>query len=432
MKTFLDRKFWLFSLSFILAASYTPTFAQNGDHVQTGDKVTTIQTTSDKNTVVFVESSEKKPNNSCYKKYTFSSNYTPPKPPKLGVLLKGDESPTGLVVLKTFPNSAASSIGLIANDKILSVNGQSTTTVANLRAILANQKIGDNITVQYERAGTKVSKKVALQATQSNHYLNQRENYYHNDYYETAEWKEKACEKLEEIKGRAFLGVYLSQSHQNESKGAPITTIITGTGAEAATLQANDKIIQMNSVVIGSTDEAIDFIQSKQPGDAVRIRIIRDEKVETINATLGAWADSPRGKRKVAFLSKYCTEEEVIEEIEVIEEEETVVKTPEITEEVDATDEAAVATPLTLENAVTLDVFPNPTTDQVTVKFEGKKAPLTISIVSLDGREMYTNTIANFDGFYNNQLQLEDYPSGVYFVNLKQGKEQYTQQVVVE
>ena len=64
------------------------------------------------------------------------------------------------------------------------------------------------------------------------------------------------------------------------------------------------------------------------------------------------------------------------------------------------------------------------TADIVNIRFEGKKAPLTINVVGLDGKAVYTQNIQNFDGNYNGQLDLSKYPSGVYLINLMQNDQQ--------
>jgi len=45
---------------------------------------------------------------------------------------------------------------------------------------------------------------------------------------------------------------------------------------------------------------------------------------------------------------------------------------------------------------------------------------------------MYSKTIQNFEGDYNNQLNLSKYPAGVYFIHLNQDGEQISKQVIVK
>jgi len=84
------------------------------------------------------------------------------------------------------------------------------------------------------------------------------------------------------------------------------------------------------------------------------------------------------------------------------------------------------------ETQAVMEVFPNPTADFVNVRFEGKKAPLTINIIGLNGQTIYTKNIQSFEGNYSDQLNLSQYPSSVYLIHLTQADQQMTQQVVVE
>ena len=420
MKTSFSKKSWFFTLSlaFIASSLWTPASAQLPKTQKVERKVTTINTTLDENVELFTSPNTQKTtkSTSCF---TWSYCKQDDKKPQLGVLLKGDAD--GATVLKTFPNSAAAAAGLQANDKILSINNNKVASIEALQKAIASQKIGDNIAITYERDGQTMNSTATLKAVEKNHYLNRRHKFYSKTYQPHTEISSKdACEQLETIYGRPFLGVYLSNSYRENGTGALLTSIIKGTGAFKAALQAQDKIVKMNNTSIKSTQEAIAFIKSKKPGDKVRIRVMRDGKTKTIRATLGSWADSPNYQSKVKRLEAYCDENQNDEQ-----EEEPETKTEE---------QATQTTPTTasFEQSVSMEVFPNPTADMVTIKYEGEKAPLTVSVIGLDGKEMLQTTIQDFDGTYNEQLDLSKYPSGVYIINLKQNDQQVSQQVVVE
>ena len=424
MKNFFKEKAWLFMLSFAFMASstWTTVSAQDVKIEETKDKVTIIRTTSDENVKLFKEfwsPKSSKSRSSCRSySFSFTSNDKDHKDkPQLGILLEGSEQ--GTVILKTFPNSAAEEAGLKAGDKILKVNGKASENIAGLQAIIASHQVGDALTIEYERDGSIHTSKATLKKTEKDHYLNHRTKFYH---YKTHSKKrtnlsENPCEILEKIYGKPFLGVYLSRSHDDDGNGSRLTSVIEGTGAEKAKLQADDRIIKMNGTSISNTKEAIKFIKSKKPGDKVRILLVRDGQEKTIRATLGSYADSPQAKWKMAVLEEHCNRESP---------EEPVNNNDNVREEPQET------TPATVEKAAVMEVFPNPTSDIVNIKFEGEKAPLTISLVSLDGKQMYTKTIDNFDGNYNGQLDLSKYPAGVYFVHLQQNEKQLSKQVVVE
>lgn len=421
MKTFFNRKSWLFTLSvaFFASSMSTAVLAQDNKTVETKGEFTIINTTSDENPSFFTKSNDGKDHSSYSITRTSKGNFFENNKPKLGVLLEGNESET--VILKIFPNSTAAEAGLQKGDKILSLNGKKSENITGLINLIEEHQVGDQVTIQYERNGVLRTSNAAFKKASENHFQRKKHynysyNYDHN--YKSEDLTENPCEKLQTIYGKPFLGVYLSTSRQEDGTGALLTSIIAGTGAYDASLKAADKITKMNNTSVASTKEAIAFIRSHKPGDDVRIELIRDNKPMVINAVLGSWADNPNTMRKVRILTENCTEKapkEVIEETKDV-----------------ATKEKETEATSTFKNQNIMEIFPNPTPDFVNIRFEGKKAPLAISIISLDGKEMFSKTIQNFNGNYNDQLDLSKYPSGIYLINLKQNDQQTTQQVVVE
>jgi hypothetical protein len=64
-----------------------------------------------------------------------------------------------------------------------------------------------------------------------------------------------------------------------------------------------------------------------------------------------------------------------------------------------------------------LRIYPNPTTDYITVEIEGNNAPMTIQILDNSGRPVY-NKVVNT----TTRVDVAHYPAGIYFVNLAGSK----------
>lgn len=556
MKTFFNHKAWLYglSLTMVTSSSISSIFAQD-NNTSTDHKVTSIEKNSDNDVQIFVDNPPALSNKdySSYNWFTNQSTDNNSKKPQLGVLLK--ENDAKVLITKVFPNTTAAKMGLQPNDHILSIDGKIIEDIASLVKIIQSHEIGDPLVVQYKRDGASETAASTLRTTSKNYFLNSRRNYTSNynsyDYsysnklgtsnnynketaceelekmygkpflgvylsnphredgdgakltsiiegtgakaavlkaadkitkmdntpissskaamkfiqskkpgdqitiqvvrenttmlikatlgswadsptfsskmrtleadceenqLEEKDMQENACERLKEIHGKPFLGVYFSDPHATSGNGAQLTSVIKGTGAEMAALQANDKVTKMNQTPISCSKEAMKFIQNKQPGDIITIQVLRNNENVLIDATLGSWAMSPNSVSKISKLQAYCDANNVEEEEE---------------EEVVAPKEADVVMP-SFETQAIMEVFPNPTADFVNIRFEGQKAPLTINIIGLNGQTMYTKNIQNFDGNYSDQLDLSKYPSGVYLIHLTQADQQMTQQVVVE
>ena len=59
----------------------------------------------------------------------------------------------GLQVIEVKPGGTAAALGVEANDRIRSINGVAITSSDNLRTVLAAAKVGDQVTVEFERSG---------------------------------------------------------------------------------------------------------------------------------------------------------------------------------------------------------------------------------------------------------------------------------------
>ncbi|MBI3818689.1 MAG: PDZ domain-containing protein [Planctomycetes bacterium] len=92
--------------------------------------------------------------------------------------------------------------------------------------------------------------------------------------------------------GGPLLGVSVS-SDGDETK---ISSIVPGSAAEKAGLQAGDILRSIDKNEIGSAEDVTKIIQSHKPGDALPIVVRRDGKKVKINATLGSNADASKMK----------------------------------------------------------------------------------------------------------------------------------------
>ena len=91
------------------------------------------------------------------------------------------------------------------------------------------------------------------------------------------------------VTNRPTIGIYLQQltsDTQNYKAGLYITDTITGGGAEAAGLQAYDRIIAIDDQEVASYTDLSKYLRSKQPGDVVTLKIVRNDQEMEFNVTL--------------------------------------------------------------------------------------------------------------------------------------------------
>jgi hypothetical protein len=69
------------------------------------------------------------------------------------------------------------------------------------------------------------------------------------------------------------------------------------------------------------------------------------------------------------------------------------------------------------KNNISFSVFPNPTTELITVKWEQDFKPTAINIYDINGRNVFSQTILDSNNL-NQSLNVSEFSSGTYFINL--------------
>lgn len=75
-------------------------------------------------------------------------------------------------------------------------------------------------------------------------------------------------------------------------------------------------------------------------------------------------------------------------------------------------------------------VYPNPASERINLQFKAKKAPVTIRVFDAAGREVYKEFQREFDGNYQNQIELENISADFFFVSIEQRGKVYTEKVI--
>jgi phosphatidylserine/phosphatidylglycerophosphate/cardiolipin synthase-like enzyme len=78
-----------------------------------------------------------------------------------------------------------------------------------------------------------------------------------------------------------------------------------------------------------------------------------------------------------------------------------------------------------------LKIFPNPTSDWVTLQFEGGGSAATVSIFSLDGKLIKQLNITAFNGSNGLVLDVTGLPAGLYLLQYNEGNRTGTQRLAI-
>jgi S1-C subfamily serine protease len=91
----------------------------------------------------------------------------------------------------------------------------------------------------------------------------------------------------DEESDRPYLGVQVEEETGLESGGARIERVLDDTPADEAGLEDDDVIVEVDGRTIRGPAGLREALGKKDPGDQVRLEIVRDGKHETITAELG-------------------------------------------------------------------------------------------------------------------------------------------------
>lgn len=331
--------------------------------------------------------------------------------PFLGVVIETTE--VGVKITELTSGGAAEAAGLKIGDVIREIQGQPITSIEELQAAIREQKVGESVKIGYVRNHQTAYTNATLKARSNEHYVVRRrveaETARHHFYRAKSE-NFDPCKKLEELRGEPFLGVFINLDDAMD--GANISSTIEEMGAARAKLQAGDIITKLNGDAVSDYESLRSALKKYRPGQTVRVAYNREGKISTARIMLGSKADiEPRQARSL---------EELCE-----------LQTPAETKSNEPKEEVAELPKITAPAA--LDVFPNPAEDIVTLQFNGgSAAQATITVMTIDGKEVMRREINENTEQFTQQLDLSKLAAGLYIVTVKQGDTVVSKQVALK
>lgn len=340
--------------------------------------------------------------------------------PFLGVIL-GEKTSDGVMLDDIVKGSGAEKAGLQEGDVVTSIDGKSISSAGEISSIIGAKKVGDNVIINFQRAGsvqtieatlgkksqrTEVFTKffgkegnTQLEMLEKNlSGLNGHLEQLRNIEWVTEEETSNPCERLRTMQNGALLGVYV-----NSGGIAIIQNTIANTGAVAAGLKSGDIITSLDGMTVGNYNDLRKAVTSHKPGERVQVSYLRGGEVQTVSAVLSSVADTRQ--ELVAKLEAKCSEQ-----------------VPAAPKKGSADELAGTAS--------VLNISPNPTTGQVTLRLmNDAKEAADITISDAEGRVVMIERMTS--GATELPLDLSGLAKGMYFVTVKQGGREYSDKIVV-
>ncbi len=176
------------------------------------------------------------------------------------------------VVQEIRPNSPAAEAGLKTKDRVISLEGESVKTVANVKQKLGRKYAGETVSLSVKR-GEQIQK---LSVT--------------------------LTDKLEPFK-HGWLGILGQRILSGESSGIVIRYVFPNSPAEKAGLKKQDRITNVNDLKIATYDQLRDIIFLKQPGSEFELTIFREDQKQNKKIRAGAVPDAIVEQLPLPFLA---------------------------------------------------------------------------------------------------------------------------------
>jgi Do/DeqQ family serine protease len=95
---------------------------------------------------------------------------------------------------------------------------------------------------------------------------------------------------------RGYLGIFMQDVDQNIAKhfklkkprGVIVTDVVNGSPAEKAGIKSGDLILEIDGKEVKNSIQLRAYVQSKKPGDKVKLKVLRDGKEMEISVNLGS------------------------------------------------------------------------------------------------------------------------------------------------
>jgi membrane-associated protease RseP (regulator of RpoE activity) len=202
------------------------------------------------------------------------------------------------------------------------------------------------------------------------------------------------------------MAMTIEKSVENEvettSQRIEIAEVMEGSGAEKAGLAAGDEIIAINNIKVDAPGEIVEIIGKFTAGEAVPVTVKRNDQEITVNVILSEANPSEMNKKQTIVIEKE-------------------IKTGESMKSFPGNEE------LQLEE---LKIHPNPANDVINISLKGEKGPLSISITDMEGKNILRKEIDDFDGTYQDEIDLHDFPKGTVILQVEQHGKKHTEKVV--
>ncbi len=297
----------------------------------------------------------------------------------------------------------------------------------------------------------------------------------------------KACSGDEEPVNKAILGVTIEDTE--DASGVSVLNVHEISNADEAGIKDGSIIKEIDKQAVNGVDDLIGVLAAYNPGDKVKVKFeqdgktkkkkvkligkedmkkamaenneeefkhfstpnnhypnisqAEDESIKMIQLKVGDLEKLMEGQELEILITDQDTKQASDQLIIQLEDGATIdcpkfnIVITELNEEekveLNENDPAYKIEDMSELDVINLALYPNPNSGIFELNFTlAQRDEVTVRIVSIDGKEAYSEKIENFEGVYNNRIDLTASPTGVYVLQVIQGDRMMTRKIVVE
>ncbi len=257
---------------------------------------------------------------------------------------------------------------------------------------------------------------------------------------------------------KAQFGVMVADT----DNGVLVDDVVEHSAAAQVGIQPGDVITHVDGTQIHDALSLVSGLSNKVPGDKIEVTFLRNNEKKMVDATLTAPrhsnetdieteveieisncnTDNFTGDEAVDLLFKTSGNSGRSKSIVIVRDVDNTIKTidikgetEEIIEESKVQTEIASVPEVNNQNKLSLknfQAFPNPTNGIVNIQFDADNSPTIVQLNDMSGRTIFKETLNQFNGTFNKDVDLTNGPRGQFVLYVVQEGKVFTRQIVLQ
>jgi hypothetical protein len=242
-----------------------------------------------------------------------------------------------------------------------------------------------------------------------------------------------------------------TKGEEETVEGIKIGEVVAGSAAAEAGLKAGDILKSIDSEPLEDFSDLVEFMKEAEVGQTISLSYERDGQLLETQATL---QERKEGMGQNIIIERiledgedmdktgnsffFRTEEGDGAKIHTRHNVVVITRTDDSDEaeeegEMEFSEETLPEVALKRDLALSAyKLFPNPADGKVRLQFQADAVPTVIKISDLNGKQMYRERFNQFDGTYDQNIDLSDLPAGSFFLTIEQAGKVYTEQLILK